>query len=192
MIHQPSITKPALYHFTSTARLPWILSSSELQPGANAVGKFPNPEFIWATTDYRGSRTAAIGPGYRDGTWLLVRLTLSADDFEPWARIPSLYPTWTPEAVERLERSGRKMGDDPAQWWCRAGSLPLSRIVAIETKAYRASNWAALCSREIIGSPDGALGIVIGGTMFFSTQFKESDGRTGYLVGSYPASGAER
>jgi hypothetical protein len=171
-----------VHHFTNTARLPWILSSGELRPGANAVGKFPDPEFVWATTDHRGSRTAAIRPGYRDGTWLLVRFTLSIDDFKPWARIPSLYPTWTPEAVERLERSGRKMGDDPAQWWCRIEPLPLSRAVAIETKAYRDPTWTALRSREVIHLPDGMLGIVIGKTLFCSKQFEESDGRTGYLA----------
>jgi hypothetical protein len=31
--------------------LPWILSDGELRPGANKIGSYPAPEFVWATTN---------------------------------------------------------------------------------------------------------------------------------------------
>jgi hypothetical protein len=47
-----------VYHFTDSAHLPWILSDGELRAGANKIGGYPAPEFVWATTEDRGSRTA--------------------------------------------------------------------------------------------------------------------------------------
>jgi hypothetical protein len=38
-------------HFTDSAHLPWILSDGELRPGANKIGSYPAPEFVWATTN---------------------------------------------------------------------------------------------------------------------------------------------
>jgi hypothetical protein len=91
-----------LYHFSDTGRLPWIVSTDELRPGANVLGGYPSPEFIWATSDARGSRTAAGGArGYREDACRLVRFTVDAADFEPWSGIGARYPAWTPEQVAR-------------------------------------------------------------------------------------------
>jgi len=46
-------------HLTDNARLPWILRSAELRPGANRIGGYPDPDFVWATINKRGSRKAA-------------------------------------------------------------------------------------------------------------------------------------
>jgi hypothetical protein len=82
-----------VYHFTDTARLPWILRSGELRPGANRVGGYPDPDFLWATVDSRGARSASGGgQGYREGLVRLVRFTLRAEDFEPWPGILRRYP----------------------------------------------------------------------------------------------------
>ena len=74
-----------VYHFTDTARLPWILQSGELRPGANRIGGFPHPDFLWATTSERGARSAAASmQGFRTGLTRMVRFILHADDFEAW------------------------------------------------------------------------------------------------------------
>ena len=57
-----------LYHFTDTAHLPWIFMAGELRPGLNRIGNYPSPEFVWATTDARGDRSAAASKqGVREG-----------------------------------------------------------------------------------------------------------------------------
>ena len=44
-----------VYHFTDTAR---FLRDSELRPGRNKIGAFPDPEFLWATSNAIGDCTA--------------------------------------------------------------------------------------------------------------------------------------
>jgi len=114
-------------HLTDNARLPWILRSAELRPGANRIGGYPDPDFVWATINKRGSRKAAgSSPSYRRGYSQLVRFTLHATDFEPWRRIVQRYPAWTPDLIARLEQSG---GEPPALWYCRADPLPRARAL---------------------------------------------------------------
>jgi hypothetical protein len=48
-----------LYHFTDTARLPWILLTRQLEPGRNQVGGYP-VDFLWATTNARGDATSTV------------------------------------------------------------------------------------------------------------------------------------
>jgi hypothetical protein len=50
----------SVYHFTNTARLPWILASGELRPGANKLGWAP-VECIWATGSSIGDLTCSPG-----------------------------------------------------------------------------------------------------------------------------------
>jgi hypothetical protein len=78
-----------VYHYTSIARLPWILESGELRPGRNKIGGFPDPDFLWATTSDKGSRTASL-EGLRDAA--VIRFTLDAADFEEWAKNPQTLP----------------------------------------------------------------------------------------------------
>jgi hypothetical protein len=126
-----------VYHFTDTARLPWILATGELKVVANRVGGYPEPRFLWATTDNRGDRSAAAGrDGYRDGHRQLVRFTLAREDFEPWPAVTTQFPNWTPEQIERLEARGRRLGSQPSCWRCRADPLPADRWLLVETKAY--------------------------------------------------------
>ena len=178
-----------VYHFSDTGRLPWIVSTDELRPGANAVGGYPSPEFIWATSDARGSRTAAGGAqGYREDKVRLVRFTVDAADFEPWSGIGARYPAWTPEQIARLENSARRKGDDPATWWCRVDPLPLARTVLIETRAYRGPGWQPwITSLVVLADRDDMLGVVLGGEAFLSRKVTIANGRTGYETTSIPA-----
>jgi hypothetical protein len=75
-----------LYHHTDTAHLPWILTTNELRPGRSSIGGFPNPDFLWATTDAQGDRTSMAGHSrelYRRGVICAVRFTLAADEARP-------------------------------------------------------------------------------------------------------------
>lgn len=132
----------AVYHHTDTARLPWILRSGELRPGANKIGGFPDPDFLWATTDGRGDLTASADRGdtYRAGMLRHVRFTFDSDRFFPWADVPARHPEWTALQIFRLERlAGGK--SDPSSWWCRVGPIALSECVSIETRSYRDNRW---------------------------------------------------
>ena len=40
-----------LYHHTDSARPPWILRDQALKPDRIQAGRFPYPDFLWATTD---------------------------------------------------------------------------------------------------------------------------------------------
>ena len=42
-----------IYHFTDSARLPWIWAVGELRPGRNQIGGMPF-DFLWATTNRQG------------------------------------------------------------------------------------------------------------------------------------------
>jgi hypothetical protein len=126
-----------VYHFTCTGRLPWIVASGELRPGRNQLGNYPDPDFLWATTNPRGDRTAAAFPAYRGGDTALVRLTLPEEDFEPWPEITARYPRWTPAQGARLETGALNRGESNfACWRARAEPLPLSRVISAEAKTY--------------------------------------------------------
>jgi hypothetical protein len=134
-----------VYHFTDLVRFTWIAASGELQPSRNKAGGYPDPDFVWATTDGRGCRTAA-GLGNwsreqvkRDIELPVVRLTLDAEDFEPWRAIAPRYPAWTPRHIDALEASAIKRRDDPRTWRCRVEPLSLSRVRLIEARTYTSS-----------------------------------------------------
>src|SRR5262245_16793805 len=177
-----------VYHFSDTARLPWIMSTGELRPDANAVGGYPSPEFVWATSEARGSRTAAGGArGYREDKVRLVRFTLDVADFEPWSGIGARYPTWTPDQIAQLEASAVAKGDDPATWWCRVDPLPLARVILIETRAYRGPGWQPWTDRTLVVGPEDSVGVVVGDVEFLSKKVTTASGSIAYAMISFPA-----
>jgi hypothetical protein len=178
----------AVYHFTDTARLPWILSTGELRPGRNAIGKFPSPDFLWATTSDKGDPTAAAGKrAWREGMTRLVRFTLAAEDFEPWPTVYSRFPQWTPDQVQSLEMTALASGSSPSRWLCRVDPLPADKWLSIETRTYR-GRWQAFDHREIAmlmaddqgarqvqqappeGDPGEARAVVIGDMVYASVR----------------------
>jgi hypothetical protein len=169
-----------VYHFTDTARLPWILRSGELRPGSNKIGELPDPDFLWATTDSRGDRTASSSlqsEHYRSGRARMVR-TLRADDFEPWREAVSRFPAWKTAHVEMLERVAKRL---PVTWCCRTEPLPRSRWVAIDTRSYVDKTWR-LFDGSVMDGHDGYLGVEIAGKQFFSLQKRKPGAATGYSV----------
>jgi hypothetical protein len=198
-----------VFHFTDTLRLPWILAEQQLNPTRGmAAPDYPRPTFLWATTNAIGDRTAASSHDqgrllWRQGGSLLVRFTLAADDFIPWADIRKQYPQWTPEKIARVERNGRKKGSDPSWWMCRADILPAQRWLGIETRSYvgswRPFDFTAYTARELqLDNPTTAARrvetfqqqpdevcaavIEIDGRSYVSRRIIPSNGRTLYMA----------
>jgi hypothetical protein len=170
-----------VYHFTDTARLPWILTDGALRAGKNKIGGFPDPEFVWTTTDATGDSLASggHGVGYRGGRVRLVRFTLHADDFEPWHEITKRFLAWTPDQVMRLER--RKNSSNPQHWRCRVEPLASDRWIASDTRSYRDNTWRPLTDRTVIAD-DEYCGIVIARTLYLSQRLTGPNGQAAYSV----------
>ncbi|MFG1184394.1 hypothetical protein [Xanthobacter aminoxidans] len=187
----PASTSPAargvpIYHFTSTAHLPWIIESGELRAGRNKIGGFPDPDFLWATSNRYGDRTATAmaSPAYRDGKTWAVRLTLDPVGFAHWSIIPGLFAQWTGDQVERLERLAAGKSD-PRDWWCAPGPMPLSCVTVMETRSYRDSSWKRI-EPEVTTIWQGGtkwLGVQIGDRQFFSAKCIGPHGQDAYEMG---------
>jgi hypothetical protein len=126
-----------VYHFTDNARLPWILQSRELRPARNRIAGLPDRDFLWATDNPDRSPSASVPfDMFREGELLLVRFTLDAAGFEPWREAVARMGYWTPQHPENIERAGHDTGDDPSTWYCRGGSLPPQRWLAVEARSH--------------------------------------------------------
>lgn len=115
--------------------------------------------------------------GYRTGLTALVRLTLHAEDFEPWPDITRRFPQWTSDQIRRLERTAR--GSSPAQWRAREMPLSISRIQGAEAKTYTGS-WHRIELRVL--RSETALGVRFGGSVYFSVQHIVPGKPTAYAV----------
>lgn len=184
-----------VYHFSCTGRLPWILAAGQLQLGGNQTGGYPEPAFLWATTDHRGARSAASfvrqpngRDGYREGKILRVRFTLAAQDFVPWREMAARYPTWTPAQIARLEQVGRELGDDPTTWCCRDDVLPLDHVLNIETRSYTGHQWRPLTELRLVHLDDGVKAVVLGDTAYLSQRWVFENAATRYAISARPAS----
>jgi hypothetical protein len=177
------MTQP-LYHFTDTARLPWILRAHQLEAGRNQIGGYP-VDFLWATTDPRGDATSAAtmnqqAQAWRSGLVQKVRFTLAAEDFEPWPAILERYPQWTAEQVAALERLATSRGVSPSTWRCRAAPLPRERWLAVETRSY-VSKWKTFDHHLEIDECGGdSMAICLDGSMYCSQQIIKPGQPTGY------------
>jgi hypothetical protein len=188
-----------LYHYTDTARLPWIILSNELQAGKNRLRGLPF-DFLWATTSPKVDRSATISSqgarkALRDGWARAVRFTLAAEDFEPWPNILDRLPEWTPEMRERLEAGARRVGQaDTSTWRCRVEPLALDRVISMETRGWygdwvRADNSEASGRNRwrnvvIVNDPPGTRGIDINGKVYLSVR-QEIAGMNGATAYAY-------
>jgi hypothetical protein len=177
-----------VYHFASTAHLPWILECGELRPGPNKIGGYPI-DFLWATTNAIGSRTATALAGrnkdfWRNGSARLVRFTLPADAFSMWPEILKRFPQWTPDHIGRLESSARDHGDtDISAWRCRADPLALNRDIQIDTRAYD-GDWRPLTQRApvLFEGKDDVRGILIDDVVYVAERRTTKPGSAAYQI----------
>lgn len=175
-----------VYHFTDTVRLPWIISSGILRPTDNPHNGYPNPDFLWATTNHRGSPTATLVNNkelYKMGIIQCVRFTLDALDFQGWPQAALDHPDWTALHIATLNKTGVEMGDDPRTWRCRNGTLRRELWLAIHVRSYRDNRWVEIpCEIPTTGTGDvREISIPVFGK-FTSRQFKQPDGKTAYTL----------
>jgi hypothetical protein len=126
-----------VYHISNTMRLPWIVAAGELRPSKAAP-----IDFLWASTNPRGDRTACFNDLGRSrdelyetpGTVELVRWTLPATGFIPWREIKRLSLGFTKQEIESLERSAREDWGEHGvdKWRLRLDPLPLSTVIKVE------------------------------------------------------------
>jgi hypothetical protein len=175
-----------VYHFTCTARLPWIVASGELRPGRNELGNYPDPDFLWATTNHRGDRTATAFQAYRSGDTALVRLTLPEEDFEYWPEIAARYPQWTPVQIARLETAALNRGESNfACWRARVTPLLLSRVISAEAKTYTGT-WQPIELVCLITTDPRVRAIALNDVVYCSTQHIQPGTPTKYVVVKLP------
>ena len=182
-----------VYHHTDTARLPWILKDGFLRPGANRIGGFPDPDFLWATTEPQGDMTASADRGqcYRTGRARHVRFTLDRTKFFAWAAAPDRHPQWTLGHVARLHAVA-KGKSNPATWWCRSDPLPVAECIAIETRSYVDNRWLPFDRDSLVFSTSDDLhnqwlSVEVAGTIFASRKYLSPIGADGFQVGSTKA-----
>lgn len=177
-----------VYHYAHTANLPWILECGELRPGPNTIGGYPL-DFLWATTDPRGSRSSSAlanknRDAWRRGSTRVVRFTLPAEAFTTWPEIVKRYPQWTPDHIDRLVSSAQRLGDtDVGAWRCRAEPLRLERDVQIHTRAY-VGGWRPLEERApvLVQGRDAMRGILIDDIVYLAERQSMQSGATAYTL----------
>jgi hypothetical protein len=181
MTHLPPSVREAklVYHFTDTARLPWIIESGELQPGKNRIGGYP-PDFLWATSSQYGDRTSSASSEqalklWRGGATQLIRFTLDANDFVDWRDLVNREPAWTPHHIAQLEAAAIALGQkNTNSWCCRVTPLPLARALRIEAKSHARGRWitvnasASFCVE--FGGMSASRGFVIDGQAYCATR----------------------
>jgi hypothetical protein len=132
-----------VFHFTTSSHLPLIVASRQLVPNRDEFGgedneRFPSTTLLWATTKARGDWSvpsivrSQIQDEYEWGLVHLVRFTLRAEDFEPWSKVITRCPQWSPEQIRYV-----KTYPNWKAWRCRAEPLPLEQWITVEIKAYR-------------------------------------------------------
>jgi hypothetical protein len=157
-----------VYHFTDSGRLPWIIADGYLAAGRNNSGNYPDPDFLWATSDIRGSMSATWSKeGYKTGITCLVRITLRASDFEPWLEVAKRCPNWTEADIKRLILTAGR--DSPSAWVARTEQLPQSEWISIHTKAYKDEWWRPWAGGALV-TDDETLTIQIGADWYTSKR----------------------
>jgi hypothetical protein len=156
-----------VFHFTDSARLPWILETGELRPHDDGIGAF-----LWATTQEYGDYTAHGFESYFKRMGALVRMTLHASDFKPWDTIRAGLPKKVMPRVEKMEKHVHRHWDIEG-WRLRPDPLPLSRVIEIEVRlpvplyvfdddSRYWETWRPVDTvKDIIVKPDGTRGLVV-------------------------------
>jgi hypothetical protein len=187
-----------IYHFTDTARLPWIITSGELRPVRNKIDP-ASTALLWATTDPRSDRSASAMSGsssdaYRAGKSRLVRFALDPAAFFPWCDLKQHFPDYPQAAIDRLERNAFAMGQrDTSVWYCRAEPLRVAGCT-IATRSRADPRWRPLGAPVRIYAVEGGawLGVEIEGLVYFSRQSDGPDGEACYETRSgRPIAGLE-
>ncbi|MGY4319000.1 hypothetical protein [Bradyrhizobium sp. JR3.5] len=154
-----AIRHSKIYYFASTARLPWIIEGNELRPYRRERGWFVGRDFLWATARSEGA------PEMRDHRDVQLRLTLHADDFEPWASIVARSPELL-DGDDAFAPPGNQADLD--SWYARWDPLPLSRVIGIEARTCSGGWQATELSYMQHPSVRALRGVVVGDKVYSS------------------------
>lgn len=171
-----------VYHFTDTARLPWIISSGELRPSTNRRNGFPL-DLLWATTNPAGDKTASASYAkqlHKDGVIQLVRFTLNADSFAPWREVVLGLPGWTEQHAADLEKAAKAAGQDTSPWRCRVAPVRDYDWIVVDAKRHN-EGWRRIDPTQAYCMGSGLRrGFVIDGYAYIATQERDAAGNVSY------------
>ena len=171
----------AVYHITSTLKLPWIVVSGELRPYPNRLRGVGDLTYLWATANPAGDKTAMAaivaakkGVAWQDDLFRLVRFTLPSDGFMTWGEVVRQEGI-TADQVAQMEAWDHQRHGEYGQdmWRCRRGPLPIDQVLKVETRTF-SGRWRPLDiepSRLVrTGNPD-CLGFRVGRGVHYSVRF---------------------
>ena len=124
-----------LYHFTTSAKLHYIIEAGELRP--------VHSKYLWATTLPDGDR-CALGyhhdgaKAYRHGAIARVRFTMPLDGFRPWREVVDA------DVIPYYERLAREIGQDTRGWYAKRGPLSLDECYGAHGPGYNTHHWIEL------------------------------------------------
>ncbi|MBM7483351.1 hypothetical protein ACVWWI_003333 [Bradyrhizobium sp. USDA 3686] len=171
-----------VYHFTDTARLPWIIGSGELRPSSNSRRGFP-ADLLWTTTNPAGDKTASATYAkqlHKDGVIQVVRMTLDADAFGPWREVITGLPGWTEAHLANLEHAAKSAGQDTAAWRCRVAPIRDYDWRDVDAKRHN-ENWRRIDATQAYCIGHGLRrGFVIAGYAYLATQERDGAGNVSY------------
>jgi hypothetical protein len=168
------------FHFSTTARLPWIIESGELQPSP----------VLWATTNPDGdlacaAQSAASFETYQRGLSQMVRFTLPKNCFSKWSDILR-FPDWTAEDVARIEQAVLESGESGFEnWRFRLNPLPISTALVVEAMSVTVKRWvpvdvsAQSCIHLDLGG--ASRGVVVGKQVYLTGRVVLPEGVTAFI-----------
>ncbi len=172
--------RTAVYHITSTLKLPWIVLSGELRPYPNRLRGVGDLTYLWATSNPAGDKTAmaAIVAANRAAAWQddlfrLVRFTLPINGFMTWSEVVRQHAFTADQVAEMESWDQEHYGQCSDMWRCRRDPLPLDQVLKVETRTY-SGRW-----RPIDISPDSlvrtrdpaCIGFRVGRRVHYSVRF---------------------
>ena len=182
----------AVYHFTSTIHLPWILDAGELQPGV--TGMFfedATPlRYLWGTVNPEGDYTArplrqihqdGLEEEWQAGVFHLIRFTLPANAFLSFNEMIREFSDWSPAHAAALVEYDRQVYGETGHdmWRCRHDPLRLADVLKAETTSFadaETERWHPLDIRQperllVRSRKPNRLGVRIGRRRFHSDRF---------------------
>jgi len=195
MVEAPVVEAPAivpatpkvpdvLYHFTTSAHLPWIIGDGALTlPPTNALERTFGRDYLYATSSPNGDKCSTAWTGYtdtyREGISLRVRFAFPGDGWRPWREV--LEESGQQYYIKGLPMYAAHCGENPDNWFLRWEPLSLDDCYAAHCRAYTSHRWVELNSIDL--SDAAVIGFTIPANARVLTrdagkQFELADGRT--------------
>lgn len=162
-----------LYHFTTSAHLPWIIRDGALAPPPpNYLDAKLGRDFLYATTSPHGDKAAtafvAYAADYRAGTTLRVRFAFPGDGWRPWRE--ACEEEGRTVMLKGLPLYAAHCGENPDNWFVRSDPLSLDDCYGAHVRSYTSHRWVEL------GAVDLSEAAVIGFETTEKTNLRGADG----------------